>query len=120
MESYKLVRPPHLNHFGYLFGGELLKWVDETSWLAASKEYPACKFVTVAMDRVEFKRSVRQGTLLRLDVRRQQVGRTSVQYWVAVFSENLETGEEQQIFTTGVTFVCLDDTGRPKRLPDID
>jgi len=117
MESYKLVRPPHLNHYGYLFGGELLKWVDETSWLAASKEYPACRFVTVGMDQVEFRRSVLQGTLLRFDVRRSQVGKTSVKYSVEVFSESLDTGEEEQVFTTCVTFVRLDDAGRPTALP---
>ena len=117
MESYKLVRPPHLNHFGYLFGGELLKWVDETSWLAASKDYPACKFVTVGMDRVEFRRSVRQGTLLRFDVRRARVGRTSVQYSVEVYSDSLDTGDEERVFTTCVTFVRLDDADRPTRLP---
>ena len=36
MESYKVVRPEHLNHFGHLFGGCLLKWVDEIAWIAAS------------------------------------------------------------------------------------
>jgi len=25
MESFKVVRPEHLNHYGYLFGGFLLK-----------------------------------------------------------------------------------------------
>lgn len=29
MENFTLVRPEHLNHHGYLFGGVLLKWVDE-------------------------------------------------------------------------------------------
>lgn len=28
METYKLVLPEHLNPYGYLFGGNLLKWVD--------------------------------------------------------------------------------------------
>ncbi len=47
MENFKVVRPGHLNHYDYLFGGELLKWVDEISWIAASCDYPGCKFVTV-------------------------------------------------------------------------
>jgi len=38
MESYKLVLPEHLNHYGYLFGGNMLKWVDEISWIAASRD----------------------------------------------------------------------------------
>jgi hypothetical protein len=29
MENHKLVLPEHLNQYGFLFGGNLLKWVDE-------------------------------------------------------------------------------------------
>jgi acyl-CoA hydrolase len=117
MENYKVVRPVHLNHYGYLFGGELLKWVDEISWIAASRDYPGCKFVTVSMDRVEFKRSVRQGAVLRFEVRRFRTGTTSVQYEVAVFSDDLETGAEESVFSTHVSFVCLSGEGRKMTLP---
>lgn len=117
MESYKVVRPVHLNHYGYLFGGELLKWVDEISWIAASRDYPGYQFVTVAMDRVEFRRGVRQGALLRFKVRRHRVGVTSVQYTVTVFSDDLETGLEKSIFSTHVTFVSLDTEGHKRPLP---
>ena len=40
MESYKVVRPEHLNHYGYLFGGFLLKWVDE---ICARKDVRAAR-----------------------------------------------------------------------------
>ena len=117
MESYKVVRPEHLNHYGYLFGGFLLKWVDEISWIAASRDYPGCQFVTVGMDRVEFHRSVRQGTVLRFEARRYQVGTTSVQYEVAVYADDLETGAEEPVFSTHVSFVCLDRQGHKSPLP---
>jgi acyl-CoA hydrolase len=82
MENYKLVLPEHLNHYGYLFGGHLLKWVDEVAWIAASLDYPGCNFVTIGMDKVEFRKSVKQGALLRLEVNRAREGNTSVQYTV--------------------------------------
>ncbi len=118
MENFKVVRPIHLNHYGYLFGGDLLKWVDEISWIAASRDYPGCKFVTVSMDRVEFTRSVRQGSVLRFDVNRCRKGNTSVQYEVTVYSDDLDSGQEEQVFSTHVTFVCLDAAGNTSRLPD--
>jgi acyl-CoA hydrolase len=118
MENFKVVRPIHLNHYGYLFGGDLLKWVDEISWIAASRDYPGCKFVTVSMDRVEFKRSVRQGSVLRFDVNRHRQGRTSVQYEVTVYCDDLDSGREEQVFSTHVTFVCLDAAGKTTPLPD--
>ncbi|KAF0103661.1 MAG: acyl-CoA thioesterase [Betaproteobacteria bacterium] len=120
MESFKVVRPEHLNHYGYLFGGFLLKWVDEISWIAASRDYPGCRFVTVAMDKVEFRSSVHQGTVLRFKARRARVGGTSVQYTVKVYADDLETGAEEAIFSTHVSFVCLDGQGEKKALPVAD
>ena len=104
MESYKVVRPEHLNHFGYLFGGFLLKWVDEISWIAT-------------MDKVEFRRGVHQGTVLRFDARESRPGNTSVEYEVQVFADDLETGAEEAIFQTHIRFVCLDAQGQKMPLP---
>ena len=112
MENYKLVLPEHLNHYGYLFGGHLLKWVDEVAWIAASLDYPGCNFVTIGMDKVEFKKSVRQGTLLRLEVNRAREGNTSVQYTVAVYSHDIQSGDGEPIFTTNTSFVCIDEQGK--------
>ena len=116
MENYKLVLPEHLNHYGYLFGGHLLKWVDEVAWIAASLDYPGCNFVTIGMDKVEFKKSVKQGALLRLEINRAREGITSVQYTVAVFSHDIKSGDDESIFTTNTTFVCIDDKGKKCRL----
>jgi acyl-CoA hydrolase len=117
MESFKVVRPEHLNHYGYLFGGFLLKWVDEISWIAASRDYPGCRFVTVAMDKVEFRQSVRQGAVLRFKARRTKEGDTSVQYTVKVYADDLATGAEDAVFSTHVSFVCLDAEGCKCPLP---
>jgi len=111
MENFKLVLPEHLNHYGYLFGGYLLQWVDETAWICASLEYPSCRFITVGMDDVEFKKSVRQGAILRFEVVRGKVGNTSVQYSVQVFSDSLGDGRGEAIFSTTISFVCLDEKG---------
>ena len=117
MENYKLVLPEHMNHYGYLFGGNLLKWVDEISWIAASVDHPGCKFVTVAMDKVEFRRSVRLGAILRFDVQKCRSGTTSVQYRSEVYCDDIETGEEQMVFSTHITFVCLDAAGNKAPIP---
>jgi acyl-CoA hydrolase len=111
MVSYKLVMPEHLNQYGVLFGGNLLKWVDETSWMAASLDYPGARFVTIGMDRVEFRKGVTGGSILRIAVDRQRVGNTSVTYGVGVFRRELHSREEALIFTTDITFVRVDEKG---------
>lgn len=117
MENRRLVLPEHLNHYGFLFGGQLLRWVDEVAWIAASLDYPGCKLVTVAMDEVRFRKSIGEGTVLRFLTERVSVGVTSVGYRVDVFGELLETGGEEPVFSTGVTQVRIGDNGDKLALP---
>lgn len=114
METHRLVLPGDLNHYGFLFGGRLLAWIDEASWIAASLEYPRCQFVTVAMTTVEFYHSVREGAILRIACDREREGNTSVSYAVTVTDER---AGHLPIFSTHVTFVSVDDSGmkRPIR-----
>jgi len=118
MENHKLVLPEHLNQFGYLFGGYLLQWVDEYAWIAASLDYPGCAFVTIGMDKVEFKNSVRKGTILRFEVERVKQGRTSAQYTVRVFRGGGPGPEREEVFSTGVTLVRVDREGNKQPLPN--
>ncbi|BCX46492.1 acyl-CoA thioesterase [Haloferula helveola] len=114
METQRLVLPEDLNHLGFLFGGRLLAWVDEACWIAASLEYPHCQFVTIGMDRVEFLHSVREGTILSIRSELEREGTTSVTYKVEVV--NRRNAGAPPIFSTKVTYVSVDDTGRKRPL----
>ncbi len=109
METHRLVLPEDLNQYGGLFGGRLLAWVDEASWIAASLDHPGCRFVTIAMDEVVFRHSVREGTILTILSERTKTGTTSVTYQARVFRGRPD--ERTAIFSTFVTFVNLDETG---------
>lgn len=113
METHRLVLPGDLNHYGFLFGGRLLAWIDEASWIAANLDYPHCQFVTVAMDTVEFHHSVRDGTILRISCGLAREGNTSATYAVTVVDERAGTAA---IFSTQVTFVSVDDTGKKRSI----
>jgi acyl-CoA hydrolase len=118
MENYKLVLPEHLNHYGFLFGGNLLKWIDEVSYIAVTLDYPGCNFVTVGMDKVEFRKSIRGGTILCFVTEKNRIGETSIEYTVHVYKDSIETRERVIVFSTHITFVCLDENGRKKRICD--
>ena len=115
METHRLVLPEDLNQFGFLFGGRLLSWVDEASWIAASLDYPSCQFVTIAMDQVEFRHSVREGSILSISSERQRVGSSSVTYEVKVFRGRASS--EPAIFSTRVTFVNVNEDGSKVPIP---
>ena len=110
MENFKLVLPEHLNHYGFLFGGYLLKFVDEVAWIAASLEYPGYHFVTIGMDKVEFRKSVKEGTILKFHSTKSRVGNTSVTFLVKVWRDKSEQ-ERELVFSTSVTMVRVDDHG---------
>lgn len=114
METHRLILPGHLNQYGYLFGGQLLSWVDEVAWIAASLDHPGCHFLTLAMDRVEFKRPVRKGTIITLKAELARRGHTSVGYEVSVYRQ-----EGDEIFSTLVTLVRVDEKGHKQPLPPI-
>ena len=111
MTTYKLVMPGDMNHYGFLFGGKMLMWVDEVAWIAVSEDYPTLHFVTVGMSKVEFKKSVHPQSVLRFDTQRQSQGRTSVTYHVDVHRRQIESREEELVFSTDITCVCVGKDG---------
>jgi acyl-CoA hydrolase len=116
MQNYQLVLTEHLNHYGYLFGGALLKWVDESAYICARLDHPGKSFVTVGMEKVSYKKRVELGSILRFDVDKDKTGTTSVTYRVSVSLASAPDGDQSEIFSTQVTFVCLDKDGNKCRL----
>ncbi|WP_045211668.1 acyl-CoA thioesterase [Desulfonatronovibrio magnus] len=117
MNNYTLVRPEHLNHHGFLFGGMMLKWVDEFAWLAASKEFRGCKLVTVAMHEIRFAHQVPLGSILRFNIEFVRQGVTSATYSVAVYSDEPGANQEKYVFANDITFVRVSDQGQKLELP---
>ena len=118
MENYNLVRPEHLNHHGYLFGGQMLSWIDESAWMAAARDFPNCTFVTRAMDRIDFKHQVKNGSILRFDVTKTKTGNSSVTYLVEVYEDERSSVDEKLAFSTTVTFVNIDELGNKQKIQD--
>lgn len=116
MTSYQLVMPEHTNHYGFLFGGTLLKWIDEIAWMSASIDYPKLRFVTIGMNAVEFRKSAHSGSVLRFDVAPLKLGRTSITYLVTVVKREMGTDYDESIFSTEITFVCVDDDGNKREI----
>ena len=117
MDNFNLVRPEHLNHHGYLFGGVLLMWVDENAWMAATRDFPGCTFVTINMEACHFKQPVENGAILRYHMKYAEQGKTSVTYQVIVMADEPGATAEKEVFSTRITFVRLDEQGKPRALP---
>jgi len=117
VNTFCFVRPEHLNHHGFLFGGQLLKWIDEYTWLAAARDYPGCSLVTRAMDNIQFRKRVCNGAILRFSMVMQKQGTSSVTYTTEVFASDQSSRSEEVVFSTHVTFVAVNEQGMKVNLP---
>ncbi len=117
MDNFTLVRPEHLNHHGYLFGGVLLKWVDEYAWLVAARDFTGSSLVTIGMDAIAFRKRVENGSILRFSILPLHVGTTSVRYSVDIYADAPGASKEDHVFSTTITFVNLDIEGVKRALP---
>ena len=117
MNTFLLVRTEHLNHYGYLFGGQMLKWVDEMAWLAAARDFTGLNIVTRALEQVDFKKRVSNGSILRFQINYEKQGKTSVTYRVDVYADAPGAKAEEHVFSNRLTFVALDEKGKTCILP---
>ena len=111
MQHYKIVLPADLNDYGSLFGGTLLKWIDEIAYIRVSLDFPQQAFVTIGLDHVEFRHPIRQGQILRFHCQKTRVGSTSVTYNVKVYGARYNTESEAILFESNISFVCVDQDG---------
>ncbi len=111
MDHRKLVYPEFLNDHGTLFGGYMLKWIDEFAYITVNLDFPGNKFVTIGLDNVVFKHAVHHGEILRFAVNQKRVGTTSVEYAVEVYGEKGAGQKDKILFQTNITFVNVSDDG---------
>ncbi len=117
MNTFQIVRSEHLNHYGKLFGGYMLLWMDELAWLTASRDFTGCSLVTRSMDKIDFTCAVESGAILRFNILPDVIGNTSVIYAVKVFADEPGAKDEKLVFTNKVTFVNLGEDGKTTPLP---
>lgn len=115
MQHRTIVLPEYLNDQGFLFGGNLLKWVDQYAYITASLEFPGNRFVTISLDTVNFQHPILPGEILLFDVNCLRRGNTSLQYKVEVIGEKL-AGHDSPLFATNISFVNVCDAGKPQAI----
>lgn len=74
----KWVKPEDLNPNGTLFGGSLLKWIDEEAAIYAIIQLGSQKVVTKLISEINFVSSARQGDIIELGITASEFGRTSL------------------------------------------
>ena len=116
VEMRELVLPNDTNTHGNALGGYVLHLMDIACAMAAMRH---CRrpVVTATIDRVEFLHPAPAGSFLIIKASVNHAGRTSMEVGVKVLRESPLTGEIRHTSSAYLTFVALDDDGRPTPVP---
>lgn len=113
-----LVLPADTNYHGTIFGGKVMFLIDKIASIA-SMRHARKPVVTASSDNLHFVAPVKLGEALVLEAFVTWSHRSSMEVYVKVSSENLYTGERQMTATSFLTFVAVDENGRPTPVPDV-
>ena len=114
----KLILPPDTNHMGTVFGGTVLAYIDEIAAIAAMKHSQSV-VVTASIDTVNFLSTARAGDILTLEAVVVSTGRTSMEVYVKVECQHLDTGEITTTTTAILTMVAINNEGIPTKVSGV-
>jgi uncharacterized protein (TIGR00369 family) len=114
----ELMMPHMANNLGHVFGGVVLSLVDRVAAVAAIR-HARQPCVTVSVDRVDFHEPIHLGELVTARASVNFVGRTSMEVGVRIEIEHLLTGQRRHTNSCYVTYVAIDEAGRPTPVPPL-
>lgn len=115
-----LMQPEQANIAGNIHGGEVLKLMDNSAGIVASR-HAGSNVVTARVDRVEFHYPIHIGNFVNCKSKMTFVGRSSMEVSVTVLVEDVFKDEEPKVALTGYfTFVALDSDGKPRVVPSLE
>ena len=112
-----LVRPTHINHYGRLFGGQLLYWIDELAGIVAMR-HSSATVTTAAIDNLQFQAPAYEGDMVVMIGQVTYVGRSSMEVRVDTYTETAD-GQRQLINRAYIDMVAIDETGKPIPVPGL-
>lgn len=117
-EMAEFALPIYANPLGNVLGGRIMHLVDLAGATAAIR-HCRCAVVTASVDSMSFLHPIKIGQLITLKASVNRVFRTSMEVGVKVLVEDLHRGIVYHTNSSYVTFVALDDDGKPRPVPPV-
>jgi len=113
-----LVLPSETNHLNNLFGGELLARMDRAASIAA-RRHSRRIVVTASVNHVAFNHAVPLGSVVTVEAKVSRAFKTSMEVYIDVWIEDRTSGVRTKANEAIYTFVAVDETGRPLKVPEV-
>lgn len=113
-----LVLPSETNPLNNLFGGELLARMDRAASISARRH---CRKITVtaSVNHVAFNKAIPLGSVVTVEAKVSRSFKTSMEIYIDVWIEDIETGNRTKANEAIYTFVAVDSLGKPTEVPPI-
>ncbi len=108
--SRKWVKPENLNPRGTLFGGTVLKWINEEAAIFAICQLNSKNVVTKYISEIDFVNSARKGDVVEIGLEVTALGRSSITLRCQVRNKDTRT---PIINIEKLVFVHVDESGKP-------
>lgn len=103
--------PRDTNHYGTIFGGVILSYIDQAGFVEARRNGNH-RWVTASLDHVDFKAPVAVGDTVSFYTTTTRQGTKSVTVQVEVEAERYTTGQTVHVTSASLTMVAVDASGR--------
>ena len=113
---HELVLPNDTNNLGNVLGGRVMHLMDVCAAMSAYK-HARSHVVTASVDNLNFLAPAKKGFILILRSSVNFASKTSMEVGVKIESENPFSGEVRHTASAYLTFVALDEYGKPKEVP---
>jgi len=115
-EYTEFALPTDANPLGNVLGGKVMHLVDLAGAMAAIR-HARHQVVTASIDYMTFLHPIHIGSLLILRSSVNRVFRSSMEVGVRLEVEELRTGERRHASSAYLTFVAIDESGKPIPIP---
>jgi len=115
---HELILPNDTNLLGNVLGGRVMHLMDMCAAMSAYK-HARTAVVTASVDRLDFLAPAKMGEIMILKSSVNYTGLSSMEVGVKIESENPKTGDIYHTSSAYLTFVSLNENGKPQRVDDI-
>jgi len=116
---HQLILPNDTNLLGNVLGGRVMHLMDMCAAMSAYK-HARTAVVTASVDRLDFLAPAKMGEIMILKSSVNYTGKSSMEVGVRIESENPKTGDIYHTSSAYLTFVSLNENGKPKRVDNIN
>ena len=114
-----LVLPSETNPLNNLFGGELLARMDRAASIAA-RRHSRRIVVTASVNHVAFNHSIPLGSVVTVEAKVSRAFKSSMEVYIDVWLDDRESGIKTKANEAIYTFVAVDESGRPVKIPELN